>query len=153
MQPNATKTLDCFPFYQVDAASWHAIKDKNLYNVWSSLEEHITRSIVTDDIELLQLICLDSKNKLIDSKIIAVGTVDHIQVKIRYIAEKALKSKVFGIIMAHNHTSGNTTPSWHDITYTKSLNHAFNLFDISLIDHLVVARNSVFSMRRHCLIF
>ena len=153
MSSTISKTLDYFPFYKVDQTSWQLIANQPLQDVWPQLEEHINRSIVTDDIELLQLICLDSKNRVINSEIIAIGTINCVHAKIRYVAEKALKSKVFGIILAHNHTSGNTTPSWDDVTYTKTLHHAFNLLNIFLVDHLVVGPDSIFSMRRNCLIF
>ena len=91
--------------------------------------------------------------RLIDSRIIAVGTVDHLLAKIRYVAEQALMLDAHSIVLAHNHTSGVVMPSWDDVTYTRALHHGFHLLRISLIDHLIVSANALFSMRRNCLIF
>ncbi len=150
---NTPNRIDHFPFYATDPSSWAHIKGKRLNAVWQDIETHTKASITSIDVELLQMISLDKDDCVIDSKIIAVGTKDHLHAKIRYVAEQALQTETFGVILAHNHTCGEALPSWDDITYTKNLNHAFKLLNISLIDHLIVARDRVFSMRRNCLIF
>jgi DNA repair protein RadC len=138
----------------IDHKTWHIIQGKRLYDVWPEVETHVQSSIANDSVEMLQLITLDKKDRLLDSRIISIGTVDHLYARLRYVAEQALhRSDIFGIILAHNHTSGDVTPSWDDISYTKSLHHAFAKLDICLLDHLIAAHHALFSLRRHCLIF
>ena len=60
---------------------------------------------------------------------------------IRLIIATALKCAATSIIIAHNHPSGNLDPSEQDRKSTKSLNQALELFNISLLDHLIIIPN------------
>lgn len=137
----------------IDEASWLAIKGQRLVDAWPGIETHIAASIADSAVERMQLIRLDALGRLLESTIIAHGTVDHLCASVRYVAEQALKDDTFGVILAHNHTGGSATPSWDDVTYTKSVHHAFKLLHIALIDHLIVTKDKILSMRRNCLIF
>ena len=61
------------------------------------------------------------------------------------IVKAALEMSASGVIMAHNHPSGNPLPGKADITITKSLKTALDTFDIHLIDHIVIADGSYYS--------
>lgn len=65
----------------------------------------------------------------------------------------ALKSNASSIIVCHNHPSGNLKPSKNDIEITKTINKICNLFDIKLLDHLIITRNNYYSIKIENFIF
>ena len=65
----------------------------------------------------------------------------------RDIVAKALKNNALSVIIAHNHPSGNSTPSNADVDMTKQLAQALDVVGIKLEDHLVITTNGYFSMR------
>jgi DNA repair protein RadC len=148
----ARNQLNYFPFYSADIDSWNRVKGRDLWASWNLLEQHICTSIGSSDIELLQLIGLDSKMHLTHSRIIARGTDDHLIAKIRYVAEQAFAMDAHGILLAHNHTNGVVTPSFDDVSYTRAINHAFYPLGIDLVDHCIVTEKNIFSMRGNCLV-
>lgn len=89
---------------------------------------------------------LDSRNQEIQREIISVGTLNESLVHPREVFEGAIKHNAAGIILAHNHPSGDTDPSEADIEITKKLIHAGKILDIRVIDHVIVINNSWFRM-------
>jgi DNA repair protein RadC len=69
------------------------------------------------------------------------GTV----VDVRLIFAVALKCNACGIIVSHNHPSGNAKPSDADISLTKKIKKCSDLLDITLIDHLIITKNIFYS--------
>lgn len=150
---SARSTTDIFPFYRIDEESWQKIAGQSLYDVWPETEDHLIRTLAGDQVELLQMLALDRNMNLTHSRIIAVGTIDHLYARIRYVAEQALGMDAYGVVLAHNHTSGNPQPSWDDVAYTHALHHAFQRLDITLLDHLIIGFDRLFSLRRHNMLF
>ncbi|WP_428074460.1 RadC family protein [Candidatus Avelusimicrobium luingense] len=97
--------------------------------------------------ELLEVIFLSARCTVLRSRIMAIGSITKITVEPRQIIEEALKEKASGIIIVHNHPSGNPTPSTEDITWTKQLEKAAKLFNIILWEHFIMAQGSHFSFR------
>jgi DNA repair protein RadC len=73
------------------------------------------------------------------------GGISGTVVDIRIILSVALKCNASGIILAHNHPSGNMKPSEADRKITKKLKESCDLIDITLIDHFIISKNSFFS--------
>lgn len=96
--------------------------------------------------ENLGLICLDSANRILDARIINQGTVNQAQVYPREIARAALQVDATGIIIFHNHPAGQCQPSIDDLAVTKSLTEGLKLLEITLLDHLILAGNAVYSI-------
>lgn len=85
---------------------------------------------------------LDSRRALIDREIISVGTLNFSVVHPREVFEPALRHSAAAIIVAHNHPSGDSTPSPEDIAVTKRLKDAADLLGIYLVDHIIVTKDS-----------
>lgn len=85
---------------------------------------------------------LDSRNQEIQREIISVGTLNESLVHPREVFEGAIKHNAAGIILAHNHPSGDTEPSEADIEITKKLIHAGKILDIKIISHVIITRTS-----------
>ena len=94
--------------------------------------------------ETLLVFYLDSGRHMIDYDIYQ-GTVDYTTVYAREIAERALLSHACGIILAHNHPSGNTKPSSDDLLLTIDLKKTLAHLGIKLIDHVIVTRSEAVS--------
>lgn len=75
------------------------------------------------------------------------GTVDRAAVYPRRVIESALRRGASAIVIAHNHPSGNTTPSEQDKLTTRAIVLAATTVGIEVVDHLVVSADSVFSFR------
>lgn len=101
--------------------------------------------ITTKKEENLVLITLNGGNQLIKTRIIFIGTLNRSLIHPREIFAKALKDRAAGIIIAHNHPSGNCTPSGEDINVTRMIKESANILGIQLIDHIIVSPDDYFS--------
>lgn len=90
---------------------------------------------------------LTGNNKIIGYYQHSKGTINSTQVDIEIIASVALKSLAKGVVIAHNHPSGNAEPSDPDRRITKKIKEALKLFDIALIDHIIITKDSYYSFR------
>lgn len=93
------------------------------------------------------LICLylNSKSDLIDKKAISIGTVNKTLFHPRDILKWAVKFSAVGIILIHNHPSGNPNPSAGDISMTNLIIKAAELIDVKIIDHIIIGKNRFYS--------
>ena len=99
--------------------------------------------------ECLLVIYLDIHGKYLRDSIEQVGTIGAVMISPRDIVEKALQYNASKIIIAHNHPSGECTPSVADIEMTKKLREALKLVSIELKDHMIISPRSFYSMREH----
>ena len=96
--------------------------------------------------ESFAVILLNSKGCLIDKKVITEGVVNNAIVYPRQIAEYALKNKAVSVIIAHNHPSGNSSPSKKDIELTSIIAESLATLGIKLRDHIIVCKNEYSSL-------
>ena len=97
--------------------------------------------------EIFVVFCLDTKNKVITRDIVTIGILDASLVHPREIFRRAILVNSKSIILAHNHPSGDTTPSSEDIKVTKTLVEAGNLLNIKVRDHVIAGRDSFTSLK------
>lgn len=93
-------------------------------------------------------ICLDTKCKVVGVFELATGGMDFSVMDPASIARNALLTNARGVIMAHNHPSGDPKPSKEDIQITSRILQALNLLGISLQDHIIIG-DTTLSMREH----
>jgi DNA repair protein RadC len=91
------------------------------------------------------VIMLNRANRLIKTHQISQGGVHGTVADPKIIYKTALESLASGIIVAHNHPSGNLTPSQQDVELTKKLKEAGKLLEIQLLDHVIVAGKNYYS--------
>lgn len=97
-------------------------------------------------------ILLNSKNKIIGFEIISHGSINSSVVHPREVFNSAIVNHAAGIIAAHNHPSGDPTPSKEDENLTTSLADSGKMIGIPVLDHIIVGHNCYFSFKEHCLI-
>ncbi len=88
--------------------------------------------------EVFACLYLDVKNRVIQFDELFSGTLHSAEVHPREIVKRALEHNAHAIILAHNHPSGDASPSQVDIELTQTLSKALLLIDIKVLDHLVV---------------
>ncbi|MDD2386819.1 MAG: DNA repair protein RadC [Bacteroidales bacterium] len=97
--------------------------------------------------EEIHILYLTRANTIIDSiKLSQGGTVGTVM-DIKIIMKNALERLAQAIIIAHNHPSGNRNPSKQDIQITEKLVNAANFFDISVLDHIIIADKTYYSFK------
>ncbi len=97
--------------------------------------------------EQLRVLLLDTKNHLIVAVTLYQGTLSACQVRVAEVLALALRHNAAGLVVAHNHPSGDPAPSPEDVALTRELVGAGALLDVPVLDHLVVAGNDYTSLR------
>ena len=96
--------------------------------------------------EIVYMVCLDAKCKVINCKLLFRGGVNSANISVRKIVENALVYNSTSVIIAHNHTSGIAVPSNEDRVTTRRIEQALKAVDIVLSDNIVVADDDFVSM-------
>lgn len=97
------------------------------------------------DKEEFCVIYLNNRNKILDIKSEFKGTFNESRVYVRELVKHCLKYNAASIIISHNHPSGHMQPSSQDIKITEKIKLALELFDIRLLDHILVGNNEIYS--------
>ena len=103
--------------------------------------------------EYLKIFLLNTRNDVVDIVEMYHGSVNSSQVRIAEIFKPAIQRMCSAIILAHNHPSGDPSPSPDDVALTRAIVQAGKMLDISLLDHLVIAKDSWISLKERGLGF
>ncbi len=99
------------------------------------------------DREHFIVVALNTKNEPVAINVCHIGSLNASIVHPREIMKIAVLSNAASILVAHNHPSGNTSPSPEDISVTERLKHAGELMGIELLDHLIVGDGTFLSLK------
>jgi DNA repair protein RadC len=102
--------------------------------------------------EAFMVIYLNVKNRVIDHEVLQEGTVDRAIVYPREIIKAALTHKAAGLILSHNHPSGDPEPSQEDKHLTRAVIEAARTVEIRVLDHIIVGKNGYFSFQENRLL-
>ena len=97
-------------------------------------------------VETVAVAYLDPNRRLLGMRHV-VGARDQVTISIRTVAVDALAFGAHGVIIAHNHPSGDATPSERDVAFTRALAAGLRTLEVMLLDHLVIAGDEVTSLR------
>lgn len=103
--------------------------------------------------EHLRLILLDTKNFVISSPTVYKGSLNSSVVRVGELFREAIKVNAASLIVAHNHPSGDPSPSPEDIRVTREIVQAGKLLDIEVLDHLVIGQQRFVSLKERGLGF
>lgn len=92
------------------------------------------------DVETLQVLLLNTRRRLIRVEEALDGTIDQLLVHPREVFKRAIAANAAAIVLAHNHPSGDPTPSEADIKVTRDLIRAGQLLKIEVLDHIILGR-------------
>jgi len=94
------------------------------------------------EVEHFQVVLLNTRRKLIRVEKISQGTLDTILVHPREVFKMAIAANASGIVLVHNHPSGDPTPSEADIKVTRDIIRAGELLKIDVLDHIILGRRT-----------
>ena len=100
------------------------------------------------NVEAMMVLFLNTQNVLIGHEIVSEGTTDQVNIYPAEIARKALLYHAKSIILCHNHPGGKASPSEDDIHVTRQIRDILRAVNIFVLDHIIVSRFNVFSLRR-----
>jgi DNA repair protein RadC len=103
--------------------------------------------------EHLRLILLDTRNKVRSTPTIYVGSLNTSVIRIGELFRAALRENAAAFIVAHNHPSGDPSPSPEDINVTRQIARAGELLDIELLDHIIIGHKRYVSLKERGLGF
>lgn len=115
------------------------LKPKDVWNELKDLRSHKKEYFV--------IFYLDTRNQEIKREIISIGSLNANLVHPREVFEPAVRHLTSQIILAHNHPSGDTTPSKDDLEITNRLVKAGKILGIEVIDHIIVTKNKFLSFK------
>jgi DNA repair protein RadC len=103
--------------------------------------------------EQLRVVLLDTRNRVIEMKMIYQGSLNTTQVRVAELFREAIRRGAAAIIVAHNHPSGDPSPSPEDVSITRAIIEAGKLLDIDVLDHLVIGHQCYVSLKERGLAF
>ncbi len=103
--------------------------------------------------EHLRVLLLDRRNKVMEVTEIYRGSVNSSQVRVGEVFKEAIRKNASGIIVVHNHPSGDPTPSPDDVAVTRAIVQAGKLLDVDVLDHLVIGQGRWVSLKERGLGF
>ncbi len=119
---------------------------KTVLDVPATLLDFVRLKIGSKPYESFMVLFVDATQKLIASEELFRGTLSHTSVYPREVALRALHHHAAGVILAHNHPSGEVQPSHADQSLTAKLRAALALLDIVVLDHVIVSHDKALSM-------
>jgi len=127
------------PLYTIRLVRDGNVKSHNV-TIASPADTHrvIAGMLADVDREQMLVILLDTKNKMIGVQVAFVGTINAINISMRELFKPAIVSSAASIIIAHNHPSGDPTPSPEDVAVTRDIVAAGKLLDIIVLDHIII---------------
>ena len=99
--------------------------------------------------ERFYVICLNAQCNLLGRRRISEGTLSEVSAYPRSVVETALNYNAHSVLLCHNHPGGTCAPSREDIASTLQLQRILNALNILVLDHIIVAGNTTYSMIQH----
>jgi len=118
---------------------------KNYVQDPESVMNYLYLSLRDKKREVVKIIFLNKANRIIKDYDIFQGTVDESVIHPREILRMALDVSATGLVVVHNHPSGRVQPSLADRSITRKIQQACLMFNVSLLDHLIIGDNQYFS--------
>ncbi|MBL9033600.1 MAG: DNA repair protein RadC [Rhodospirillaceae bacterium] len=123
------------------------VLDKPVLDSWNKVLDYCHSVMAQERAEQLRLFFLDGRNALIADEVQSKGTVNHTPLYVREVVKRALELGASALILAHNHPTGDPSPSRDDIALTREVKNALNTVGVALHDHIIIGRKGHSSLR------
>jgi DNA repair protein RadC len=124
------------------------LKERPILNSIDKVAKHCRTAIGNSPIEQFHVLFLDQRHGLIADELQQTGTVNEVAAYPRQILQRALNLGAVGLVLVHNHPSGNLKPSTGDIEITREIMRAADSLGIAVHDHLIVSAGGHISLRQ-----
>ena len=139
-----TNLKNIFTYYERDKART-IVKITNTMQTYQYVCNFLRKKLI----EEMYVICLTAKNKIICVEKVSEGTANEASISMRLISQKMSDTNCSNIIIAHNHPSGDSTPSDDDDKFTKGLITSLSINGCHLMDHMIIGENGDFYSYRN----
>ena len=143
--------MDALNTNYVPLVRLHAVKERFVpYGVEGNINtpekvvKMVSRLLKEADKEIMLAISVDAKNKPVGIEVVAIGSLNVAYVEARDLFKHAILSNASGIVLVHNHPSGDVAPSVEDWHLTYRIMQAGALLGIELLDHIIIGDNEEF---------
>jgi DNA repair protein RadC len=119
--------------------------DRSLIDSPEKAFYEISQAIGGEKIEVLYVLLRDARKALLHQEAIGRGILDEVIMHPREVFHSAIRHRAHSLIIAHNHPSGDPSPSHSDLEMTHTFRSAGRMLGIPVIDHVIVGRDSYFS--------
>src|SRR5580700_3045500 len=123
------------------------VRQRHVLSSWTAVLDYIRAAMAFADREQFRILFLDKRNQLIADEVQQTGTVDHTPVYPREVVKRALELSATAVILAHNHPSGDPTPSQADIQMTQQIIAVAGPLGITVHDHIIVGKEGHASLK------
>ena len=128
----------------------YRLQEKQYLHSSRQVAEYLIHSMRDLQHEVMTAIFLDSSHAIVDTQVVARGTVASNTIYPRELVKLALELNASALVVAHNHPSGNLEPSRQDYQLTRTLYLACSFMNIRLLDHLIIGHSdSTYSFADH----
>lgn len=123
------------------------LRDAPVLGAWDQVADYLRAAMAGAPREQFRVLFLNAKNALIVDEVVSHGTVNQTAVFPREVARRALELSASAILLAHNHPSGDPTPSREDKLMTERVVAACKAVEVTVHDHIVVGAERTVSLR------
>jgi DNA repair protein RadC len=123
------------------------VKKRPVLTSMSTVIDYLRSAMAFEAREQFRILFLDKRNKLIADEVQTQGTVDHTPVYVREVMKRALDLAATAIILAHNHPSGDPSPSKADIDMTRQIAEVAAKLGVVVHDHIILGRDGHLSLK------
>ena len=129
----------------------HALVKKNITKITCAKDvyELLKENLCDLKQEVFVVLYLDTKNRILKEEIVTKGTLDASLIHPREVFRGAIKESAHAVIVAHNHPSGDPTPSEEDKEVTRRLSEAGELLSINLLDHVIIGSGGFYGFEEN----
>ncbi len=121
-------------------------QDQKVINSYSDIVRCLKDRFMNHRNELVYVICLDAKRRILCIEKVNEGTVNSASVPTRKMIELALSHNAAAVVLAHNHPGGEAVASQEDLSVTRYVRDALQAVDVELVDHVIFAENQYYSV-------
>jgi len=143
--PEAANLLHTIPKAVISMTRENLIRASNYVLTLNAAKKHFAATINGRCNEVIVVLYLNSKNRLIDEDI-RPGRIDRFSIYPREILRRIALGDASAVMMAHNHPSGDPSPSDEDIRLTRKLEEILDLVDVILLDHMIFGEVKPYSL-------
>jgi DNA repair protein RadC len=141
------KAMQIAAAFQLDKRCRMAEYEKTPVKTARDVYEYAKPLLAEKEKEHIMVMYLDTKNRINKHETVSMGTLNSSLIHPREIFKTAIKENTNAIIVAHNHPSGDPTPSKDDRDITKELYAAGELLEIQMLDHVIIGKDNYYSFK------
>lgn len=151
-QPEAVRVLLLLVREAVQRLHREAMRQQHLLSGRAQVHAYLQSVMGHEKVEQIRVLFLNDQQYLLRDEVMARGTVDQAPVYPRELVRRALQLGAAGFVLAHNHPSGNPTPSEADIVMTARIVAAAGVVGLTVWDHVIIGAGRMLSMKEEGLL-